>query len=99
MTCRVNGEAYKYSVPFDHQHHKMTRDSTSSTNMPKKPIIVLDCDGVLLDSRLTFAQIYERTFGKQLQLVEPRAYRVSQIDHSLRSHSFTSHCSAKNDMV
>ena len=61
----------------------MTRDFTSSTNTPKKPIIALDGDGVLLDSRTTFAQIYEITFGKQLQFVQPRAYRVSRI-HFIR---------------
>ncbi len=55
----------------------MTKDSIPSTNTTPKPIIALDCDGVLLDSRMTFAQIYERTFGKQITLVQPRSYHVS----------------------
>ncbi len=55
----------------------MTRDSTSSTSTTTKPIIALDCDGVLLDYCTTFAQIYEKTFGKQLTLVQPKSYHVS----------------------
>jgi beta-phosphoglucomutase-like phosphatase (HAD superfamily) len=57
----------------------MTKDSTSSTNSATKPIIALDCDGVLLDSATTVAQIYEKTFGKQLTVVQPKSYHVSLI--------------------
>ncbi len=45
----------------------------------KKPIIALDCDGVLLDYQTTFAQIYAKTFGKQVTAVSPKAYHVSII--------------------
>jgi len=56
----------------------MTNHSTlSSTIENKKPIIALDCDGVLLDYNLTFARIYEKTFGKQIQVVKPKSYYVS----------------------
>lgn len=57
----------------------MTKDSTSSTNSATKPIIALDCDGVLLDYTTTYAQIYEKTFGKQLTVVQPKSYHVSLI--------------------
>ena len=55
----------------------MTKGSTSSTSKANKPIIALDCDGVLLDYQTTFAQIYERTFGKQLTIISPKSYHVS----------------------
>jgi len=57
----------------------MTKDSIPSTSTTNKPIIALDCDGVLLDNRTTFAQIYEKTFGKQLTIVSPKSYHVSLI--------------------
>jgi len=57
----------------------MTKDTTSSTSTTTKPIIALDCDGVLLDSYTAFAQIYEKAFGKQLTLVAPKSYHVSLI--------------------
>lgn len=44
-----------------------------------KPIIALDCDGVLLDYQTTFGQIYTKTFGKQVDVVSPKAYHVSTI--------------------
>ncbi|CAF3312395.1 unnamed protein product [Rotaria socialis] len=47
----------------------------SKTN--QKPIIALDCDGVLLDYHATFAQIYEKAFGKQLTCVSPKSYYSS----------------------
>ena len=50
--------------------------SRSASHLPK-PIIALDCDGVLLDYRRTYGQIYEQTFGKQPSIVSPRAYHVS----------------------
>ncbi|CAF2880053.1 unnamed protein product, partial [Rotaria sp. Silwood2] len=40
-----------------------------------KPIIALDCDGVLLDDHATFAQVYEKAFGKQLTVVSPKSFR------------------------
>ncbi|CAF1248900.1 unnamed protein product [Rotaria sordida] len=43
----------------------------------KKPIIALDCDGVLLDYQTTFPQIYRKVFGKQLTLVSPKSYRAT----------------------
>lgn len=55
----------------------MTKDITSCTSTTAKPIIALDCDGVLLDYCTTYAQIYEKAFGKQATLVEPRSYHVS----------------------
>ena len=57
----------------------MTRDSISSLPATTKPIIALDCDGVLLDYCTTFAQIYEEAFGKQPTLVKPKSYHVSWI--------------------
>jgi hypothetical protein len=57
----------------------MAKDSTSSTNTATKPIIALDCDGVLLDYNTTFAQIYEKTFGKQLTVVQSKSFLVSLI--------------------
>jgi hypothetical protein len=55
----------------------MTKDSIPSTITTPKPIIALDCDGVLLDYCVTYAQIYEKTFGKQLTLIRPKSYHVS----------------------
>ncbi len=55
----------------------MTKGTTTSTSATTKPIIALDCDGVLLDFCKNFAQIYEKTFGKQLTLVQPKSYHVS----------------------
>lgn len=43
----------------------------------KRPIIALDCDGVLLDDHATFPQIYEKAFGQQMTMVSPKAFRVS----------------------
>ena len=40
--------------------------------MPK--IIVLDCDGVLIDYMKHFAQIYNKIFNKNLEVLNPRAY-------------------------
>jgi hypothetical protein len=57
----------------------MTKDSASSTSTNNKPIIALDCDGVLLDYHTNFARIYEQTFGKQLEVVSPNNYHVSLI--------------------
>jgi hypothetical protein len=57
----------------------MTIDSAMPTNTNNKPIIALDCDGVLLDYHTTFAQIYEKTFAKQLTIVSPKAYHVRLI--------------------
>ncbi|CAF1039169.1 unnamed protein product [Adineta ricciae] len=54
----------------------MTNDSSLASSTPKKPIIALDCDGVLLNFDATYAQIYEKTFGKQLSVVVPQAYRA-----------------------
>ncbi|UJR08062.1 hypothetical protein I4U23_012339 [Adineta vaga] len=51
----------------------MTKDSALSINTQTKPIIALDCDGVLLDFDATYAQIYEKTFGKQLTIVAPKS--------------------------
>ncbi|CAF0950476.1 unnamed protein product [Adineta steineri] len=52
----------------------MTRDSQLNTSTNNKPIIALDCDGVLLDYQKQYAQIYEKTFGKQLTVVSPKSY-------------------------
>jgi len=57
----------------------MTKGTTTSTSATTKPIIALDCDGVLLNYSATFAQIYEKAFGKQLTLVSPKAHHVSLI--------------------
>jgi beta-phosphoglucomutase-like phosphatase (HAD superfamily) len=59
----------------------MTKDSTpsTSTSTTTKPIIALDCDGVLLDFHINFAQVYEKAFGKQLTVVSPTSYHVSLI--------------------
>jgi beta-phosphoglucomutase-like phosphatase (HAD superfamily) len=55
----------------------MTTDIRSSPVINKKGIIALDCDGVLLDYSRTFAQIYEKAFGKQLTIVSPKSYHVT----------------------
>lgn len=55
----------------------MTKDAIVSSIGQKKPIIALDCDGVLLDDHETFAQVYEKAFGKQVSVVSPTAFRVS----------------------
>ena len=55
----------------------MTNDSSPPSPNNMKAIIALDCDGVLLDYQTTFAQIYERTFGKQLTIISPKSYHVS----------------------
>jgi hypothetical protein len=49
--------------------------------MIDSPIIALDCDGVLLDYQTTFGQIYTKTFGKQVNIVSPKAYHVSNINN------------------
>ncbi|CAF3842352.1 unnamed protein product [Rotaria sp. Silwood1] len=54
----------------------MTKDTILFTSTNKKPIIALDCDGVLLDYHTTFAQIYEQVFGKQLTIVSPKSYHA-----------------------
>ncbi|CAF1031986.1 unnamed protein product [Rotaria sordida] len=55
----------------------MIQDITNSlTNTNQKLIIALDCDGVLLDYHTTFAQIYEKTFRKQLTIVSPNSYHA-----------------------
>jgi phosphoglycolate phosphatase-like HAD superfamily hydrolase len=59
---------------------KKTDQSFSVMNINnKKPIIALDCDGVLLDYHAAYAQIYQQTFGKELTVVSPNAYRVRNI--------------------
>jgi beta-phosphoglucomutase-like phosphatase (HAD superfamily) len=55
----------------------MTNDSALPTSNTTKPIIALDCDGVLLDFDKNYARIYEKTFGKQLTIVSPKSYYVS----------------------
>ncbi len=65
----------------------MTKDTISSTSTTTKPIIALDCDGVLLDYHTAFAQIYEKVFGKQLTLVAPKSYHVSLIRFILKKRS------------
>lgn len=57
----------------------MTNSSTisNSASTSNKPIIALDCDGVLLDYGTNYARIYEKTFGKQATLIEPRSYYVN----------------------
>ncbi|CAF4060244.1 unnamed protein product [Rotaria sordida] len=55
----------------------MTKDSVLSSITNKKPSIALDCDGVLLDHHTTFAQVYEKAFGKQLTVVSPTSYRAA----------------------
>jgi hypothetical protein len=57
----------------------MSEDSALPPSENTKPIIALDCDGVLLDYDTTFAQIYKKTFGKQLTIVSPKASCVSSI--------------------
>ena len=57
----------------------MTKDCIPISTTSNKPIIALDCDGVLLDYNLTFPRIYEKTFGKQIEIVSPKSYHVSQI--------------------
>jgi hypothetical protein len=54
----------------------MTNNSFSPLSDNRKPIIALDCDGVLLDYQTTFPQIYTKTFGKHVTLVSPKAYHV-----------------------
>ena len=53
----------------------MTNDSVVPAS--KKPIIALDCDGVLLDYHSQFAHIYEKTFGTKPAIVSPKAFHVS----------------------
>jgi histidinol phosphatase-like enzyme len=72
----------------------MTKDSISLRN---KPIIALDCDGVLLDYCSNFARIYEQTFGKSVELVQPRSYHVSLILFTQQS-SILRQSSRENDM-
>ncbi|CAF1142700.1 unnamed protein product [Rotaria sordida] len=55
----------------------MTENSVLSSITKKKPIIALDCDGVLLDYHATFARIYEKAFEKQLSIVSPKSYDVT----------------------
>jgi beta-phosphoglucomutase-like phosphatase (HAD superfamily) len=55
----------------------MAKESALSASINHKPIIALDCDGVLLDYHTTYAQIYEKAFGKQLTIVSPNSYHVS----------------------
>lgn len=54
----------------------MVKHSNSSTTENKKPIIALDCDGVLLDHHAAYAQTYEKTFGKQLTVITPNSIWV-----------------------
>ncbi|CAF4840669.1 unnamed protein product [Rotaria sp. Silwood1] len=54
----------------------MTKDAVLSSITNTKPIIALDCDGVLLDDHATFAQVYEKAFGKQLTVVSPKSFRA-----------------------
>ncbi|UJR17104.1 hypothetical protein I4U23_004000 [Adineta vaga] len=54
----------------------MTNSSLICVNN-RKPIIALDCDGVLLDYQTTYAHIYRKTFGKEVTLVAPKAYYAS----------------------
>jgi hypothetical protein len=51
----------------------MTNNSFSPLSDNRKPIIALDCDGVLLDYQ---TQIYTKTFGKHVTLGSPKAYHV-----------------------
>ena len=57
----------------------MVTDSALSSSTNHRPIIALDCDGVLLDYDTNFAQIYEKTFGKQSTFIAPKSYHVSLI--------------------
>ncbi|CAF1078663.1 unnamed protein product [Adineta ricciae] len=52
----------------------MTNDSVAPAS--KKPIIALDCDGVLLNYHSQFAHIYEKTFGAKLAIVSPKAFHA-----------------------
>ena len=54
--------------------------SSSSSIAKTKPIIALDCDGVLLDDHATFPRIYEKAFRQQVTLVSPKAFRVSELN-------------------
>ena len=67
---------YKY---FSYWYVKTKKNKNMTSISNNKPIIALDCDGVLLDYPANFARIYEKTFGKQTTLVEPRSYYVSSI--------------------
>ena len=67
MTCLCTTSSYK-------EGYRLFR---SVTNNMSRGIIALDCDGVLLNYQQTFAHIYEKTFGKQLEVVSPNAYHVS----------------------
>lgn len=42
--------------------------------MNKRPLIALDCDGVLLDYSLAYASIWERAFGIKPKELNPDAY-------------------------
>ncbi|CAF0939112.1 unnamed protein product [Rotaria sordida] len=44
-----------------------------------KGIIALDCDGVLLDTHSAFAQLYTKTFGKELAIVSPKSYSAKKL--------------------
>jgi hypothetical protein len=60
-----NGQVYIHSIRFlTADIHKMTNDSVRPQTTNTKPIIALDCDGVLLDYNITFAQIYEKNIWK-----------------------------------
>jgi hypothetical protein len=58
---------------------KVNKSFSVMSTDEKKPIIALDCDGVLLDYHAAYAQIYKQTFGKELTVVSPNAYRVRNI--------------------
>jgi len=80
-----------------YNHQKKTNQSFSVMNTNnKKPIIALDCDGVLLDYHAAYAQIYQQTFGKELTAISPNAYRVRKINHRfylLKKVVFIADCS------
>ncbi|UJR16548.1 hypothetical protein I4U23_003448 [Adineta vaga] len=42
----------------------------------KKPIIALDCDGVLLNYHSQYSHIYEKTFGTKPTVVSPKAFHA-----------------------
>ncbi|CAF0748073.1 unnamed protein product [Didymodactylos carnosus] len=44
-----------------------------------KPIIALDCDGVLLNYNKTYGLIYSQTFGQELIVVNPRSYHAKNM--------------------
>lgn len=55
----------------------MSKTPKAFKSAPRRPIIAIDADGVMLDYNAAFAVVFEKAFGRKLELVDAAAFHAT----------------------